>query len=389
MKSMPCARGLGSADAGDPYPDDTNVGKRQKTGLWFANFSVAVVAALLPCLAAELILRLLSPPADTPGLYIRVSSESEWSGRAHARGLQAGTPVAFNRFGLRDRERSMEPAPGTVRILFLGDSVTFGLGVAEEDSYPRVIEALLNGSRTDGRASVEVLNSAIPGYNTIQELAQLRELGLAFQPRIVVVGYLYNDIEPSEGERNRPVARIQAGDAHEAPSAAPLARRIKSDINAGVVYLKQHSLFFSWLTPRLGTLLRPLGAGGFGQAGEIKDQYVDSNPRWRRVQRALLEMKRLCDERKIRLVIAIIPAMARFSESGYPIKEYHEAVSALCHAHSISCLDLLPAFWGLDGTQFWISPTDGHPNARAHRIMAEALARFLASLLPRGAEKQA
>jgi hypothetical protein len=197
----------------------------------------------------------------------------------------------------------MEPTPGTVRILFLGDSVTFGLGVAEEDSYPRVIEALLNGSRTDSRASVEVLNSAIPGYNTIQELAQLRELGLAFQPQLVV-GYLYNDIEPSEGERNHPVAMIQAGDAHEAPSAALLARRIKSDINAGVVFLNQHSLFFGWLTPRLGTLLRPLGAEGFGQAGEIKDQYVDSNPRWRRVQMALLEMKRLCDERKIRLVIA-------------------------------------------------------------------------------------
>ncbi|PYN46515.1 MAG: hypothetical protein DME00_18910 [Candidatus Rokuibacteriota bacterium] len=52
-----------------------------------------------------------------------------------------------------------------------------------------------------------------------------------------------------------------------------------------------------------------------------------------------------------------------------------------CRAQSITCLDLLTAFWGLDGTKFWISPTDGHPDARGHRIIAEALARFLVPLL--------
>jgi len=94
-------------------------------------------------------------------------------------------------------------------------------------------------------------------------------------------------------------------------------------------------------------------------------------------------MKRLCEQRDIQLVIAIIPAMARFTESGYPIKAYHEAVSGFCRAQSITCLDLLPAFWGLDGTKFWISLTDGHPDARGHRIIANALARFLAPLLGR------
>src|SRR6266567_4419734 len=297
----------------------------RKARLLLFNVTLALVAAALPCLAAELILRLLSPPPDTPGLYAKLSSEMEWSGRPHGQGLQRGVPVSFNRFGLRDRERSMEPSQGTVRILALGDSVTFGLGVAEEDAYPRMTETLLN-SRTDGRPPVEVLNFGIPGYNTVQELAQLRELGLAFHPQLVVVGFLYNDVEPTEGGHT-------AGGAHEAPDALPLARRVRSGINAGVVFLKQHSLFFAWLSPRLGVVLRPLGAKGLGQVGAIK--------------------------------------------------EYHAAVSGFCSAHSIPCLDLLPAFWGLDGTQFWISPTDGHPDARGHRIVAEALSEFLAPTLAR------
>ena len=81
-------------------------------------------------------------------------------------------------------------------------------------------------------------------------------------------------------------------------------------------------------------------------------------------------------------VVVVIPAMAKFTESAYPIKRYHNAMLAFCQTHAITCLDLLPSFWGLDGTQFWISPTDGHPDAQGHRIMAEALAKFLAAMLP-------
>lgn len=41
--------------------------------------------------------------------------------------------------------------------------------------------------------------------------------------------------------------------------------------------------------------------------------------------------------------------------------------------------------WRLDGTQFWILPTDGHPNSIAHGIMAKALAAYLGPLVVPGA----
>jgi lysophospholipase L1-like esterase len=78
----------------------------------------------------------------------------------------------------------------------------------------------------------------------------------------------------------------------------------------------------------------------------------------------------------------IIPAMTRFTDAVYPIKEYHQAVARFCAENGIKWLDLLPAFWGLDGSQMWISPTDGHPNARGQRVIAQALAAFLAPALP-------
>lgn len=338
-------------------------------GKWLGNITVMLVAAAIPCAIGEAWLRITAPPADTAGLFRKLASGAEWSGKPNARGMHTGVPVAFNSLGLRDAERSPQPAPGTLRILAIGDSVTFGMGVAQDETFPRQLESLLGAQHG---MPVEVLNMGMPGYNTAHQLAQLREVGLALQPKLVVLGFLYNDVQPSSAQRS----------AKAAPQDESLVRRARSAINAGTLWLKKNSLFFAWLTPRLGMVLRPLGFKGFGQVGEVKDKYVDSNPQWRGVQQALLEMQRLTAERGAELVVMIIPAMAKFDDATYPLKEYHRAVAGFCRDRGIRHLDLLPAFWGLDGTRFWIHATDGHPNAEGQRIIAEALAGYLAPLLP-------
>ena len=336
-----------------------------------ANLAVIVVAAAIPCLVMEAALRFTAPPADTANLFRKLPTAVGWSGQPNTRGMHAGVPVAFNGFGLRDAQRPAQPSAGTVRVLALGDSVTFGMGVAQDKTFPAQTEALLN-ARSQG-AAVEVLNMGIPGYNTLHELALLREVGFGLRPDVVVLGYLYNDVELSSGQKVDVKVEAQ-------PSAA---RRIKSLVNSSWSGLKKHSMFAAWLSPLLGNALRPLGVKGFGKVGEVKDQYVESNPNWRRMQEAILEMKRLTSERNVDFVVMVIPAMANFTDATYPIREYHQAVVAFCRQNGIAVLDLLPAFWGHDGTKFWISATDGHPNAEGQRIIATALSDYLAPRLSR------
>lgn len=85
--------------------------------------------------------------------------------------------------GLRDREYG-EKRADEYRILALGDSTTFGWGVAEEASFPKQLEALL-GERCRGK-QVSVLNAGTPTFGPWQSLSWLQEKAAAFQPDLVV-----------------------------------------------------------------------------------------------------------------------------------------------------------------------------------------------------------
>lgn len=84
------------------------------------------------------------------------------------------------------------PAAGAMRVLMLGDSVTFGPGVAPEQTFSKVLERDLQAHDPSGR--YEVLNAGVVGYNTVQELTLFREVGRRYHPDLVVLTFLVNDL---------------------------------------------------------------------------------------------------------------------------------------------------------------------------------------------------
>lgn len=90
------------------------------------------------------------------------------------------TMVNSNALGLRERDISAEKPPGTYRILCLGDSWTFGQGVADEETFARRLEALL-GKR------VQVINAGLPGFSYFQGYHLLRQLLPVYRPDLVLV----------------------------------------------------------------------------------------------------------------------------------------------------------------------------------------------------------
>lgn len=104
--------------------------------------------------------------------------------------------IKINSEGLRDYEHQKNKDSSTIRILVLGDSFTFGVGVSLEESYPKVLEAMLNKNTSAGDPKkYEVINAGIEGFGTEQEYLYLAELANRYSPDLVIVGLYSNDID--------------------------------------------------------------------------------------------------------------------------------------------------------------------------------------------------
>ncbi len=103
-----------------------------------------------------------------------------------------GAALRTNPDGFRGPALTPARTRPAVRVVGLGDSVMFGWGVSEEDSYLARLAPLLE--TTSPGVAWEVVNTAVPGYNTVMEVATLEAKGLRFDPDLVILNFVGNDL---------------------------------------------------------------------------------------------------------------------------------------------------------------------------------------------------
>lgn len=94
--------------------------------------------------------------------------------------------------GLReDHEIPREKPRGQIRILFAGDSCTFGFGMMHDQSYVDITEKMLR-KRFPG-VNVECINAGVPGYTMMQGWRYIESYGIEYNPDLIVVQFGWND----------------------------------------------------------------------------------------------------------------------------------------------------------------------------------------------------
>ena len=116
--------------------------------------------------------------------------ELGWKLRPAAKAFHDAT-IQINSQGLRSPERGYTKPSGIKRILFLGDSITYGLRLEYNDTYPYLSETIL---KEKNRLPAECINAGIPGYSTWQEYLFWLKEGVKYQPDIVVLSFCLNDV---------------------------------------------------------------------------------------------------------------------------------------------------------------------------------------------------
>ncbi len=168
-----------------------------------ATLALAGASILVGLLALELLTRLAGlhfpaiarPEVSDGGLWVYDATKGWFHepgsrGRAYLGGPDRGD-VRINSLGLRGPEPARSKPAGTRRVLVLGDSYVFGVGVDEEHLFTtRLGQRLARGG-----AALEVVNAGVNGWSNDQQLALLGELGPRLVPDVVVLVMCDNDFE--------------------------------------------------------------------------------------------------------------------------------------------------------------------------------------------------
>jgi len=97
----------------------------------------------------------------------------------------------FNSLGLRNAPLEPSAAPDELRVLCMGDSCTFGVGVRMEEAYPAQLQVRLQETLPSRR--VVVYNGGVPAYSSAQGSLYLDMYANSLRPGIVIWCFAHED----------------------------------------------------------------------------------------------------------------------------------------------------------------------------------------------------
>ena len=324
-----------------------------RTGL--LRVTVLLLSFVIALIAFEITLRFTH---DTPWYEGLVEEQAR---NRVQRFLVGGTKFKVR----RPLVETVPTASAAYRILFLGDSFTYGSGIPDEDLlFPtRVTRAL---QKRQGENSSEktfaFYNGGIPGSLTRRWVTLYREGVDLLNPNLVVVVFFLRDGTP------------QLGSISGLAGIRDALKRYREES-----FLFDHSHLYRLLVEQQKQ--REFGRAYFGS---MKAAYMGSpaeTREWQRAQKNLLAIRDDTQKRGARFVLVIFPVLFELGDD-YPLQAVVDEIERFGVSNHIPTLSLLPAFRGEDASALWVSPLDQHPNARGHAIAAEAITEFLAERLP-------
>ena len=164
---------------------------------WLNRICLSAASVLFAITLSEIVLKLLNPVLSRPDASQSVLMPKAWEKRvvqipgAKYSYYWQGALHIHNDEGFRTKGAyTMEPE--SFRVLVLGDSLTYGYGVAEDKAYPSIIQNELSRS-----TRAKVYNLGRSGYQSEDILRTGRHWLSVLHPHLVIYGICLNDFLPS------------------------------------------------------------------------------------------------------------------------------------------------------------------------------------------------
>lgn len=272
------------------------------------------------------------------------------------------------------REAPIPPkAPGEIRLMAIGDSFTYGIGVEDSETFARLLEGRLDERLASAgiAARLRLLNCGLGG-GPYRQGEWLEDVGLGLEPDLVLQSfYIGNDIYDDIAWRDG-TAPAQGG-----PTGGK-----------GVRGSLRHSVALDWMwgrlvqVPLMDRLLFRLGMRRSERGLFLVDEPDVEREAWAATLDKLGEIHRSLERHGIDYRVMIIPSAVqiRFSADRSAARNYrkpNQVLGQYLDRSGIEHLDLLPQIEALPDSDALYYRRDLHWTPRGHAFAAEQLAAWL------------
>lgn len=293
-----------------------------------------------------------------------------------------GVPVYFRNLGIngisfRQKPFEINKPEGTFRIMVLGDSFSWGVGIPEDKRYSNILEKLLN-SRYKFR-KFEVINLSVLGFSTVEERNLLIRMKDIVKPDLIIVGFCINDPKPgpqsSSPERENFKRKIEN-------KFSPISRFMSK---IGLIELSNFIIKSIWRFSELTNLIPTWQ--------EVLDRaYNPSSKEWNEFLKALRDIKKASDE--MNLPPPIFAVLNHGTSASKPtnyerpdkelrlyLKWWHQAEKAAKKRGFITCNMEEEIKRNLSTTPLGVNKWDAHPSEKLHEIYARKIFSLICDII--------
>ncbi len=304
------------------------------------NLLVSLIGLFVLFLCLELVFRLPLVKQKTGG---NVPALHQW--------WNPVLKTELNSLGFRDQEHQPEKPDQTKRIIILGDSIVYGQMVALESIFPELLEDQLN-QKSDTK--VEVINMGLCGWNTVMQLESLVENGLKFQPDLVILTFVLND--PQIKQFPRPEEQFDQ-------------EKMIIPITFLDTYLDRHSYFYSFVKFRYNRLLENfnLKADYFTTTRTF---YQTETRGYQQFIKALEKINQISQQNNTKFLFVNLNWRPGWDKETKMVLDETQKLS-------MPVLDMHPYFANYSLSDLQVSPSDWHPNQKAHQIYSQVIGDFI------------
>lgn len=302
-----------------------------------------------PRVRPRILLRAIDVDIEFP--FMKPDLDTFWAPRPFFQGDFLGKTVSINALGLRGPDVQMPKPRGRKRVACFGDSITFGYGVSDNESYCALVGDALRGR------DVDLVNAAVTGFTSHQVLARLKRVAVPAGADIATICIGWND-----GNRRAMTDR-------------QYARSLRRSM--AVEGLLDHSYIYRAMTRMY------LAAQAHAASGDARENRVPLDE-YRENLREIVAWSRA---HAIAPVFVTLP-MRHLPGESPGTAEYPRAFDAIAKDLAVPLIEIGPLAYDApvaDTRPYFLDSL--HLTVEGNRVMAEAIARQLeqAGLVPKDA----